>query len=163
MPPVATAADLLLAHDRRAIGDLVRDDSSQATYDETLVDQVVEAALNYAHAMVLSKLQVAGRYSEADLHAVEARSALIWVEVELAYGYIKSRRCGGDQTDGEKRAMSFLDDLAAGKAVLPTAAPVAGRKSVAWMHPLSERWVNSWTAQFPVAYGSLADPPTIGR
>lgn len=90
----ASAANLISRKDVRKLGQLVRDNNSQATSAELLSDQTIADALEDASAQIRSAAMVADKYQQSDLDqlAADSDAFLVRLTCDLAMGYLMSRR-----------------------------------------------------------------------
>lgn len=90
----ATPAQFLERFDARDVGDLCADDGVSVDRIALLTDANLQAALDDASGLVLAALNVAGRYTEADLTGLAGVSAkyLVRVTCEIALALLWGRR-----------------------------------------------------------------------
>ena len=120
--PYCDAPTFLLFYDNRRVGQLVRDDDSQATAAELLVDPVLARCLAHASGELESACLVGGRYRPADLQALAGNGAALLASLvaDLAYGKICRRRgLPAAEMPQVEAAEAKLKALEAGEAALP--------------------------------------------
>lgn len=93
----ATPENLISRYDVRKLGQLVRDDNTQATAAELLSDSVLSDALEDATAQIRSAATINDKYTEDDLSDLAAGGDpfLIRLTCNLAMGYLLNRRTMG--------------------------------------------------------------------
>ena len=90
----ATAADMINYHDARTLGDLVSDDGERVAPAALDTDPKMAAALEAASGKIISAIGVGGRYTRADLEALEGeqRSYLAYLTCCIANWILWQRR-----------------------------------------------------------------------
>jgi hypothetical protein len=122
--PYATPRDVRLRYDVRPVGDLVRDDDTQATADATDTDAVLMEILKDASGRVEAAVLVGNRYSSADLDSIAAGrtnsgALLRRIVCDLAAEELRRRRMivVDEPLPGYKEALEYLDQLRGGSAI----------------------------------------------
>jgi hypothetical protein len=121
----ATPADFLLMADARLIGDLVRDDGSEATPTQLLTDPVVIRALATGWGVVEAVLLKSRRYDSADLLSIPksspAGAVLGWLNGGQSLPFFRSRRGyqGMQEVPWFKDSLDMLSRLGSGEIDLP--------------------------------------------
>jgi phage gp36-like protein len=132
--PYATAQNMLDRYDNRRLGQLVRDDGTEATSTQLLSDTILAAALSDAASILNSAIFRGNRYLPTDLAALtgDDQALLIRVNCDLAFGLLHRRR-GFTQSEietlapGYKDAVLLMGRLELGDAIFnTTTAPGAG-------------------------------------
>lgn len=131
----ATNAAMMKRFDHRRIGQLVRDDGTQATAAELGSDSVLSALLTDASAMIDSALLRGGRYTLDDLQNLTGQDAALLQRLvcDLAYGLLVRRRgyTGAELTSlapDYDQAMKVLEQLANGELVFNVAEVILAGK-----------------------------------
>lgn len=120
----ATPSDFINMADQRLLGDLVRDDGSEATPTQLLTDANLSTALLRASGIVEAYTLKGERYTVADLQAFPngspAQAMLKGIVCGLAIQYVRRRR-GYDEPDYPlyKDALELLNLLADGASIFP--------------------------------------------
>ncbi len=140
--PYCDAPTFLCFYDPRSVGELVRDDNTEATTADLLDDPVLATLLGAASFELETACVVGGRYLPADLVALGAAGGngalgLAHLVADLAYGAIRRRRglpvqelpqvVAAQKTIADLRegiaALPFLETEAAGLAVTSNYTP----------------------------------------
>lgn len=119
MAAYATASDLVARYDIEVIGQLATDDGVRLLRDDILAHPNVEAALVDACGDIEVNIRVGGRYTPAQLAALDTHSTahLKRVVCTIAMSHLFERRPGLFEEQAEsirKRAYEALDRLAKG-------------------------------------------------
>lgn len=119
--PYATPNDMLARMDLRLVGDLVRDDGTQATASDLQTDVNLATALAGASGQVESACLAGEFYSVADLQALTGASLAMLKDIVcwLAYGRLRRRRGVSEASDDPAyaEAKKLIDDLHDGKRI----------------------------------------------
>jgi phage gp36-like protein len=118
----ATPADLMARFDARTLGQLVRDDSRQATETELRESIVVQAALDDASGEIDAALIVGGRYKPSQLAELtgNAKSYLVRIACWIAMRHLWGRRPYLEdpaKDEAENQARKALASLRKGEAI----------------------------------------------
>lgn len=144
----ATISDFSLRFDVRVLGDLVKDDNTQA--GSLTGNSILEAMLKDATAHVKAAAQSRGIYSEAQLDAlaVALDPLLIRLVCDIAMGLLYARR-GKGMPDGHQdrvdAADAMLDQLRKGQAVFGDTEALSAQYSAGYRPSAQES-----AAHFPV-------------
>lgn len=123
----ASGSDLLVRYDDRIVGDLVQDDDTRNGSPSTAVTELLETASEYIDSALLTS----GRYSEADLSALNGDRVLKDMACRLAMSFLWERRGLGVPSAFQPsidRAFEQLDLLRKGELVLPSDSDVLAGK-----------------------------------
>lgn len=121
----ATATQLISRYDVRKIGQLVRDNNTQATAVELASDVVVVDAVEDASAQIRSAATINNKYTEDDLGELASNddAFLVRLTCDLAMGYLMNRRgLGIDALPAQvMQAQEWLAALRLGERILNVA------------------------------------------
>lgn len=129
-----TVAELAESYDARLLADLGGDGSANLVVDED--NAIITNAIERASAKVESFALRGGRYSEADLAALQADDdwKLKGLVASIAISFLFRRRAGQAPPDIEKEieaANKDLDDLRDGKTIFRDDGAIAAGKATA--------------------------------
>lgn len=133
--PHASATDFKRRYDERRLGQLVKDDGTQASSSALDSDTILSEMLDDATSMVNSHVLRGNRYTAEDLAALTGSDAKLLVRLtcDLAYGLLVQRRGFSAQelaslAPAYDRALQTLQQLADGVLVFNVeAVRAAGR------------------------------------
>lgn len=129
MASFATPTDMMNRYDANRLGQLVKDDGTQATTVALLTDPVLLTMLDDATQFLRSAFIAGNRYSDADLTAFMASTSaglLIRLCCDLSYGLLFTRR-GYSEAETQnaspryKTAMEMIAGIRDGQAILDLA------------------------------------------
>ena len=142
----ASAEQLCSRKDVRKLGQLVRDNNSQATAAELLSDQVIADALEDASAQIRSAALVADKYQQSDLDqlAADSDAFLVRLTCDLAMGYLMSRRYLTEELPPDVvNAQQWLALLRLGERIFNVAANrTAGNVGISFQTPFKRSQAN---------------------
>lgn len=123
----ASGSDITARYDVRIIGDLIEDDNTRDGTPGS--DSIVTEMLETASSMLDAALLTSGRYSAADLAALETAGDRVLKDMacRIAMSLIWERRGNGVPSQFQPsidRAFDMLDQLRTGKLVLPSDSSV---------------------------------------
>lgn len=120
----ATPLDVRLRYDIRSVGDLVRDDNTQATVPEIDVDAVIAEFLKDASGRVEAAALVGRLYSSTDLDTIAAGrtnsgALLRRIVCDLVAEELRRRRmiAGDEPLPGYAEAIDYLNQLRIGAVI----------------------------------------------
>lgn len=120
MAAYASVTDLITRHDKRTIGELMKDDDEVPTDAEILASTTLAAVLEDASGQVESAMLCGKRYLPADLAALTGNSLGLLKKIvcTIALAELYDRRPGyhlEHATAYSQRAKEYLEDLRTGK------------------------------------------------
>jgi len=142
----ATVSQLVSRKDVRKLGQLVRDNNTQATATELLSDQILSDALEDASAQIRSAALVAEKYQTGDLDqlAADSDAFLVRLTCDLAMGYLFSRRYMTEELPADViNAQQWLALLRLGERIFNVPANAkAGNVGLSFMTPFKRSVAN---------------------
>lgn len=159
--PYLTVNDFLARCDSRDVGQLVRDDNTQATVTELQTDPNLAAAISYACGELESACLSSQKYAVADLQALNGQSLQYMKGIlsAIIIYELYARRNGPQPSDfvmdKYTKAMTALDQMRSGVAIFAFAeVESAGNPITEFMNPGDWLQLNlySWrnTRQFGI-------------
>lgn len=159
----ADHSDMIARYDSRRLGQLVKDDGSQATEAELDGDEKLTAILSDASGKVNAAVMRGGRYSAADLAALDGDNLALLKRLvcDLAYGMLVQRRGFSSeevrsQVPGYRDAEQALTDLADGVRIFATEDAIRAGKPVRVQIGRNKAYVSATLRH----YGNLAVDPS---
>lgn len=127
----ASPSDMLARYDTNRLGQLVRDDGTQATGTELLTDTILQAVLDDASGLIDGACLAGGRYLPDALTGLtgQGKSFLLRINCDLAYGFLILRRGfteaeASNLAPGFKLALQLIDKLKEGSFVFNVQANI---------------------------------------
>jgi hypothetical protein len=121
--PYITAQDMLDFKDNRVLGQLVRDDNTEATPTQLLTDSRLAKGMSFASGQLESAVLQSQHYAVADLQALQGNSLayMKWILANLTMKWLYGRRGGPEPAKQDmdlfEWAEARLDDIKSGLAI----------------------------------------------